>query len=242
MNAIQPFIFDGTLVVRTLMRDGDPWFVAVDVCDALGIQNTTQAVENLDEDERMTLSGTENDPMPNIGSIRQRGGARSLNIISESGVYALIFRSNKPEARRFRKWITSEVLPSIRKTGGYFLAPGSETTHLIAETEREIGELADRMRAITLEIRRLKKRKDRLTAPHRLAPLAKAMRKPLALTAGMILQEIPDEGIKVTDLERRVTSVRMVSRAQFYRVWKSIKDTNQVNRGADGLIREGGVA
>ncbi|MCE1053421.1 Bro-N domain-containing protein [Pseudomonas alloputida] len=95
--------------VRTLVIAGEPWFVAADVCRVLEVGNTTQAVQALDEDERA---------MFNIG---RQGNA---NLVNESGLYTLILRSrnavkkgSKPHA--FRKWVTAEVLPSIRKTGGY---------------------------------------------------------------------------------------------------------------------------
>ena len=104
MAAITPFNF-GAHAVRVLTRDSQPWFVATDVCDALGYRNTSKAInDHIDEDERY------NEPL-------ERGG--SLLLISESGLYALVLRSRKPEARKFAKWVTSEVLPSIRQTGGY---------------------------------------------------------------------------------------------------------------------------
>lgn len=93
--------------VRAIMRDNEPWFVAADVCLALDIANPTQAIQRLDDDERS---------MFNIG---RQGNA---HIINESGLYSLILGSRKPEAKRFKKWITSEVLPSLRKTGSYHMA------------------------------------------------------------------------------------------------------------------------
>ena len=107
-----PFDFEEQ-AVRVMMRDGEPWFVAADVCRVLEIQNVTQAVQRLDEDEA-TLCQTE-------------GNHRPMNLISESGLYALIVRSDKPNARRFRKWVTAEVLPSIRKTGRYDLPDAPDT-------------------------------------------------------------------------------------------------------------------
>ena len=104
MADITPFNF-GTHTVRVITRDNQPWFVATDVCDALGYSNTSKAIgDHLDDDERYNQS-------------LERGG--SLLLISESGLYALVLRSRKPEARKFAKWVTSEVLPSIRKTGSY---------------------------------------------------------------------------------------------------------------------------
>ena len=96
--------------VRIVDRDGEPWFVAKDVCEALTISNPRKAVTQLDDDEHMTVT---------FGDGRPGHGAQKINIISESGLYALVIRSNKPGAREFRKWVTAEVLPSIRKTGAY---------------------------------------------------------------------------------------------------------------------------
>jgi anti-repressor protein len=103
MNTITPFSFEGT-PVRTVQIDGETQFVAADVCEALDIQNVAQAVTRLDDDERS---------MFNIG---RQGDA---HVINESGLYRLILTSRKPEAKRFRKWVTGEVLPTIRKTGSY---------------------------------------------------------------------------------------------------------------------------
>jgi prophage antirepressor-like protein len=93
--------------VRTIEIENEPWFVAKDVCDALGIGNVSMALSKLDNDEK------------GISKIDTLGGNQSLSIINESGLYSLILRSNKPEAKKFKKWVTSEVLPSIRKTGAY---------------------------------------------------------------------------------------------------------------------------
>lgn len=102
---IMPFLYDGE-EVRTIVDNGSPWFVAKDVCEVLDIKNPTQAVGQLDSDERA---------MFNIG----RQG--ETNIINEPGLYSLILRSRKPEAKRFKRWITHEVIPTIRKTGGAYL-------------------------------------------------------------------------------------------------------------------------
>ena len=90
--------------LRTVVKDGEPWFVAVDVCKALEIANPTQAVNRLDSDERA---------MFNIG----RQG--ETNIISESGLYSLVLGSRKPQANAFKRWVTHDVIPSIRKHGAY---------------------------------------------------------------------------------------------------------------------------
>lgn len=101
---IIPFDFEEQ-AVRVVMRDDEPWFVAADICRVLEIRNTSDAVKRLDEDE-VTLDQIE-------------GSHRETNLVSESGLYALVIRSDKPAAKRFRKWITAEVLPAIRRTGRY---------------------------------------------------------------------------------------------------------------------------
>ena len=91
--------------IRMVMVDDEPMFCLVDVCRALEIKNATDVAKRLDEDELTRL---------NLG-----GRAGETNFITESGLYAVILRSDKPNAKKFRKWVTSEVLPTIRKTGGY---------------------------------------------------------------------------------------------------------------------------
>jgi len=100
------FTFDESLV-RTVVKDGEPWFVAKDVCEILEILDPSMAASRLEEDERGTTT---------VGTT---SGPRELLTVNESGLYSLIFTSRKPEAKRFRKWVTSEVLPAIRKTGRY---------------------------------------------------------------------------------------------------------------------------
>lgn len=104
MEEIQVFQSAQFGQVRTTIRDGEPWFVAADVCRALELSNPTVSVGRLDDDERAKL---------NLG--RQGEGT----IVSEPGLYALVLGSRKPEARAFKRWITHEVIPSIRKSGGY---------------------------------------------------------------------------------------------------------------------------
>lgn len=111
-NQIQLFKNEQFGDVRTVLQNGEPWFVAADVCKALEIGNPSQALSNLDEDEKMTLTNNE-------GHSGQRGGAQMMSIINEPGLYSLVIRSRKPEAKAFRRWITHEVIPSIRKHGLY---------------------------------------------------------------------------------------------------------------------------
>ena len=98
--------------VRILIMENTPWFVLVDVCKALEIGNPSQTMTRLDEDEKMTLTLNE-------GHSGQRGGAQMVNVVNEPGLYTLVLRSRKAEAKQFKRWITHEVLPSIRKHGAY---------------------------------------------------------------------------------------------------------------------------
>ncbi len=108
MNNIISFSNDVFGTVRSMLIDDNPWFVAVDVCRALEIKNSRDAISSLDEDEKNTVAITDSIP-----------GNPNKTIISEAGLYSLILRSRKPEAKAFKRWITHEVIPSIRKTGGY---------------------------------------------------------------------------------------------------------------------------
>lgn len=107
-SSVSPFNF-GTHAVRVVMQDGVVWFVATDVAESLGYKSPKDAASYLDDDEKGSAT------------VRTPGGDQKLTIINESGLYALVLRSRKPEARKFAKWVTSEVLPAIRKTGGYEL-------------------------------------------------------------------------------------------------------------------------
>lgn len=96
--------------IRVETIGGEPWFVAKDVCQALGIENNRDAVARLDEDEK------------GVGSTDTLRGKQTVTLVNESGLYNLIFQSRKAEARAFRRWVTGEVLPTIRRTGRYELA------------------------------------------------------------------------------------------------------------------------
>lgn len=108
---ITPFLFEGEITVRVIERNGELWFVAADVCRALGLTNPTETVRSLEEDER-GLSTTET-----------ATGIREMVIVSESGLYALIFKSRKPNAAHFRKWVTAVVLPTIRNGRAFPTGP-----------------------------------------------------------------------------------------------------------------------
>lgn len=112
MNTSQltPFLF-GESTLRTTNMDGEPWFSSKDVCEALAIANNRDAIASLDDDEKITVGNADGNPRAGI--------PHEMTFVNESGLYALIFKSRKAEAKVFRKWVTSEVLPSIRKKGFY---------------------------------------------------------------------------------------------------------------------------
>ena len=106
MNNIETFDFEEH-PVRLVEMDGDPWFVAADVARVLEYEHTPHATRLLDDDEK------------GVHIVHTLGGDQEMTVINESGLYHLVIVSRKPEAKKFRKWVTSEVLPSIRKTGRY---------------------------------------------------------------------------------------------------------------------------
>lgn len=108
MSELIPFNYEST-DLRVVTVNGDPWFVAKDVCNILGLGNVGQALIGLDDDEKTNISSND---------VGQSGG-RDPFIISESGLYSLVLRSRKPEARAFKRWVTHEVIPAVRRHGGY---------------------------------------------------------------------------------------------------------------------------
>lgn len=107
-NAVQTYEHKQFGRIRVVEEEDNPWFIAKDICLALGLRNVTQAIQKLDEDE-VTSSKI----------IDSLGREQTANAVSESGMYSLVLVSRKPEAKAFKRWITHEVLPSIRKHGGY---------------------------------------------------------------------------------------------------------------------------
>lgn len=114
--------------VRIVDSKGEPWWVAKDVCGVLGLENNREAVSKLDDDELTSVTLTSG------------GQGRTMTIINESGLYSLILRSNKPEAKAFKRWVTREVLPSLRRTGTYSMQPEIPPAALVqlpADTSRD---------------------------------------------------------------------------------------------------------
>ena len=106
-NMIRIFECEEFGKVRTVIMDGEPWFVLADICKILEISNSRMVAGRLDADELMSVKLTSG------------GQRREMTAVSESGLYAVILRSDKPQAKPFRKWVTTEILPTIRRTGGY---------------------------------------------------------------------------------------------------------------------------
>lgn len=114
---VRPFVFEGLSTVRVVIEADKPLFVAKDLCDVLGIvwkgSDSTGPLGALDDDEKA------------VRTVDTPGGRQELVVVSESGLYAMVFRSRKEKAKRFRRWVTEEVLPTIRRTGSY-TAPQAE--------------------------------------------------------------------------------------------------------------------
>jgi anti-repressor protein len=117
--------------LRTVEKDGEAWFLASDVCAALDLGNIAQAGARLDDDEKGLIS---NDTP---------GGEQKVSIVSEAGLYSLVLGSRKPEAKAFKRWVTHEVLPKIRKTGQYAIA----TPRNLPEALRLAADLAEKLEA-----------------------------------------------------------------------------------------------
>ncbi|EMH9840904.1 TPA: Bro-N domain-containing protein [Acinetobacter baumannii] len=117
MNNVSVFNFNQNEVRTIVKEDGEIWFVLSDVCNVLEIGNPSDAARRLDNDE-VTLDNIE-------------GNHRPTNLVNESGLYSLVLTSRKPEAKQFKKWVTSDVLPSIRKNGGYISGQENDDPEII---------------------------------------------------------------------------------------------------------------
>lgn len=142
-TALQPFDFKGNQV-RVIALDGEPWFVAADVCRVLSIGNVSDALTRLDGDD---IGETEV-----IDTIGRKVFAKTVN---EPGLYELVIRSNKTEAKVFRRWITSEVLPSIRKTGAFLPVTLDPSLQRIVDLTIEMQHTRDEQRRQAQEIAKL---------------------------------------------------------------------------------------
>jgi anti-repressor protein len=124
MNSLQKFDFNDQ-PVRTVMIDGEPGFIARDICTVLEIRNTHDAISGLDDDEK------------GVATTDTLGGAQQMAYVTEAGMYSLVLRSRKAEAKAFKRWITHEVLPELRKTGRYSTSPALPQSY--SEALRELA-------------------------------------------------------------------------------------------------------
>ena len=176
MNELQIFQNADFGEVRTVTRDGEPWFVAADVCRALEIGNPSQAISRLDEDEKFTTL---------ISNESAATGKSNLSFINEAGLYTLVLGSRKPEAKAFKRWITHEVIPSIRKHGAYMtpealrealVTPENMIQVLTAlkdeqskrkEMESDYRKLTDTVDELDKQVMRLTAERDNMEAKYR---------------------------------------------------------------------------
>lgn len=140
-NKIEVFKNEQFGEIRTALIENEPWFVAVDVCRALEIGNSSQAISRLDADEKMITL------ISNEGNKR---GNPNMTVVNEPGLYTLILSSRKPEAKAFKRWITHDVIPMIRKTGGYM------TDSLLERIQKEPAVIVEFAQALILEKHRVK--------------------------------------------------------------------------------------
>lgn len=143
MNELQVFTYSGN-EVRTVQKNGEPWFVLKDVCDILSLTDTNKISTRLDQDELTRIKFVSG------------GQSREMICINESGLYNVILRSDKPEAKPFRKWVTSEVLPSIRRTGGYIagqenLTPEELMAKALMVAQKTLAEREARIADLTVQ-------------------------------------------------------------------------------------------
>lgn len=149
MNELMIFKYQNN-EVRTIEINGEPWFVLKDVCEILDLTNPTMVADRLDEDERAKF---------NLG----RQG--ESNIINESGLYKVIFQSKKPEAKQFTTWVTSDVLPRIRKTGGYIagsddLSAEELMARAVLVAQKTLADREARISSLTVENQIMKPKAD----------------------------------------------------------------------------------
>lgn len=155
MKNLTPYNFHSQ-EVRAFLKDGEPWFVAKDLCDVLGLTDVSKTLERLDDDEKGT------------SSIRTLGGNQDMATVSEPGMYQLVLGSRKPIAKEFKRWLCHEVIPSVRKTGSYSIEKTpiqilAETTAYMVEMEKiqmehskAIGDLQSDVSQLASEVDRFK--------------------------------------------------------------------------------------
>lgn len=142
MNDLQIFIYSGAHL-RTIQQPDGLWWVLRDVCEVLGLSTPARVAERLDDDEK------------GVSLIHTPGGKQEMTIINEPGLYSVILRSDKPEAKAFKRWVVHEVLPSIRKTGSYGM--NTEALQELAEINRQLEQYRQRYESVDKEVAQARK-------------------------------------------------------------------------------------
>lgn len=187
MNELQKFSNDKFGTIRTVIKDDEPWFVATDVCKSLDIGNNRRATERLDKDEKADVTLSDGSQM------------RHMTAVNEPGLYSLILGSRKPEAKEFKRWVTHEILPTIRKTGGYvknteqfldFYVPDADEV-----TRAKFGAMVELSHQLNRQIRELKDDKEKNAPKVEFADAVSA--SDTSIMVGDMAKMLKQNGIKI---------------------------------------------
>jgi len=213
-----PQVFNfGERPIEVHTVNGEPWWVAKDVCEVLGIKQPTRATEGLDDDEK------------GVTTIHTPGGRQQVLTVNEAGLYSLILRSRKPEAKAFKRWITHDVLPAIRRTGGY--VPEAQTAALTQAIE-VLSSVVSAQTALAQRVEQLGAQVEQLMAGKPAVekspePPAQPAQKALGLPHGA-------EKRTVAGLCRQLASkVREASHLAFPNVWNLAYDRYDARHGGN---------
>lgn len=184
------FNFNGA-AVRVVNTENEVWFIASDVCGVLELSNQYSSLALLDDDEK------------GLHSMETHGGRQDVRVISESGLYSLILRSRKPEARAFKKWVTSEVLPAIRKTGTYSVAaaPQFQLPATMAEALRLAADSIEQLEAAKLQL---------ADAAPKLITYDKVMSSDSLFTFPEVASLLAERGIGSVNLVKRLEEMKIL--------------------------------
>jgi len=180
-NKIIPFDY-GDNLIRVVEDEttGEPLWVAKDICSVLDLKDVNKAIQKLDDDEKLTRK------------FFVSGQNRSMYCITESGLYNLIFRSNKPEAKPFKRWVTHEVLPSIRKTGSYGVSDSSELLNQIVPALNAMTEMMQKMLEMLQNIQMQQMQQSKLLLEHKSDHLSPSQLDEIKLAANKAGKALAD--------------------------------------------------
>lgn len=196
MNDIQIFTY-GDTPLRTIEKNDEIWLVLRDVCDILGISHTEAVAARLDPDETSQT-----------GVIDSKGRKQNMLIVNEPGLYSVVLRSDKPEAKDFKRWVTHEVLPALRRTGSYAMAPAQPMTpaqllaaqaQVLVDMERRMDEMQGQTRALEAKVDTAMRAFARPAEDHWTADMDKAIRE---LCDAQHLSVTATKGRMYAELER----------------------------------------